>query len=141
MAPPPDLPNPSPEPEETLETNTTQPAETESLPVVLETRLELTAQVDPEPCEGLSVILEPEATPEKRPDIAPDPLPAVQTEPDAPDDGSEVESPSQNSYPDTRVTRNTSRKPVDYPFTPQRDQTAQTARMICGSPQTASAPS
>ena len=54
MAPPPDSPNPSSEPEEKLETNTTQPAETESLPVVLETRLEPTAQADPEPCKGLS---------------------------------------------------------------------------------------
>ena len=96
----PDSPNPSSEPEEKFVTNTTQPAETESLPVVLETRLEPTAQADPEPCKRLSIILEPEATPVMRPAIASDPLPAVQIEPDVPDDSSEVETTSQNSHPD-----------------------------------------
>ena len=61
--------------------------------MVLEPRLEPNAQADPEPCNGLSVVLEPEATPAARSDTAPDPLPADQTEPDAPDD-------SQNSHPD-----------------------------------------
>ncbi len=100
MAPSPDSLNPPSEPEEKLKTNTTQPAETERLPMVLETRLEPTAQADPEPCEQLSIVLEPEATPVVHPDTAPDPLPAGQTEPDVPDDGSEVEITSQNSYPD-----------------------------------------
>ena len=100
MAPPPDPPIPLLEPEEKFETNTTQSAETESLPVVLESRLEPTAQADPEPCNGLSIVLEPEATPVMRPDTAPDPLPADQTEPDVLDDSSEVEVTSQNSHPD-----------------------------------------
>ncbi len=51
-----------------LEANTTKSAETENLPVVLETRLESTAQADTEPCNGLSVVLEPGATPAARPD-------------------------------------------------------------------------
>ena len=53
MMSPPDSSNPPLEPEEELETNTTLSAETESLPMMLETRLEQTAQVDPEPCEDL----------------------------------------------------------------------------------------
>ena len=100
MMSPPDSSNPPLEPEEKLETNTTRPAETESLSVVLKTRLELTVQVYPEPCEGLSIILEPEATPVMRQDIAPDPLPADQIEPDTPDDSPAVEVTSQNSHPD-----------------------------------------
>ncbi len=86
MMSPPDSSDPPLEPNERLETNTTLSAETGSLSVVMETRLEPTAQVDPEPCERLSIILEPEATPVMRPDTAPDPLPADQTEPDALDD-------------------------------------------------------
>ncbi len=74
LASPPDPPNPPVEPEKTIKTNTTESVETENLPVVLETRLELTAQADPEPWNGLSVILEPEATPAARPDTAPNPL-------------------------------------------------------------------
>ena len=35
-----------------------------------------------------------------RPDTAPDPLPADQTEPDTLDDSAEVEVTSQNSHPD-----------------------------------------
>ena len=100
MVPPSDSPNPSSEPEAVLETNTTQSAETEGLPVVLESRLEPTALADPAPCNGLSIVLEPEATPATRPDTAPGPLPADQTEPDVPDDSSEVEVTGQNSHPD-----------------------------------------
>ncbi len=100
MAPSPDSPNPPSEPEAKLETNNTQSAETESLPVVLESRLEPTAQADPGPCNGLFIVLEPEATPLMRPDTAPDPLPADQTELDVPDDSSEVEATTQNSHPD-----------------------------------------
>ena len=100
MAPPPDPPSSSLEPVAVLETNTTQSAETEDLPMVLETRLEPTAQTDPEPCNGLSIILEPEATPATCPDFVPDPLPADQTEPDAPDESSEVTVTSQSSHPD-----------------------------------------
>ncbi len=91
---------PPQEPEGRLETNTTLSAETEELPVVLETRLEPTAQVDPDPCEGLSIVLEPEATPVMRQDTAPNPLPADQTEPDALDDSAAVDVTSQNSHPD-----------------------------------------
>ena len=83
-----------------LETNTTESVETENLPVVLEPRLEPTAQADPEPCDGLYAVLEPEATPATRPDTAPNPLPADQTEPDTPDDGPEVTVTSHTSHPD-----------------------------------------
>ena len=100
MAPPPDPPNPSLEPEEMLKANTTKSAETETQPLVLETRLESTAQADPEPYNGLSVVVEPEATPAACPDTAPNPLPADQTEPDAPDDSPEVTVTSQSSHPD-----------------------------------------
>ncbi len=92
--------NPPVEPEEGLKTNTTLSAETESLLVVLETRLEPTAQVDPGPCEELSIVLQPETAPVMRPDTAPDPLPADQTEPDSQDNSAEVEVTSQNSHPD-----------------------------------------
>ncbi len=101
MMSPPDSSNSTLESEVKPEANTTQSAETESLPVVLESRLESTAQADPEPCNGLSTILEPEATLLTRPDIAPDPLPADQTEPVVLDDSTEVEETSQNSHPDT----------------------------------------
>ncbi len=100
-APSPDPTNPAPEPEEKLEAKTTQSAETESPPMVLESRLEPTAQADPEPCNGLSIVLEPEATPVMRPDTAPDPLLADQTEPDVLDDSPEVAVTSRNSHPDS----------------------------------------
>ena len=101
VAPPPDSPNPSSEPEEELETNTTQSAEAKNQPVVLESRLEPTAQAYPEPCEELSTVLESEATPITHPDIASDPLPADQTELDVLDDSTEVEITSQNSHSDS----------------------------------------
>ncbi len=100
MMPSPDSPDPPLETEARLETSTTLTAETESLPMVLETKLEPTVQVDPEPCERLSIVLEPEATPAMHPDTAPDPLPADHTEPDTQDDSAEVEVTSQNSHPD-----------------------------------------
>ncbi len=53
---------PPQEPEVRLETHATLTADTETLPVVLETGLEPTAQADPEPCERLSVVLKAEAT-------------------------------------------------------------------------------
>ena len=96
----PDPPNPSLEPDEMLEANTTESAETENLPVVLETKLESTAQADPDSCNGLSVVLEPEATPAAHLDTAPNPLPADQIEPDAPDDSPKVTVTSQSRHPD-----------------------------------------
>ncbi len=101
-APLPDPPNAPLETEKTIETNTTKSAETENLPVVLETRLSLdsTAQADPEPCHGPSAILEPEATPAACPEAVPNPLPADQMEPETPDDSPEVTATSQNSHPD-----------------------------------------
>ncbi len=100
MAPPSDPLNPLVEPENAIETNTAESAETGSSPMWLETRLDSTAQADPEPCNRLSVVLEPEATPVARPDIAPSPLPADHTESDAPDDSPEVIVTSQSSHPD-----------------------------------------
>ncbi len=100
MTLPPDPLNPPLEPENPIETNTTKSAETENLPVVLETQLDSTAQADPEPCNGPSVTLEPEATPAACPDTAPKPLPADQVEPETPDDSPEVTVTSQNRHPD-----------------------------------------
>ncbi len=100
VASPPDPLNPPSEPEKMLEANTTESAEAENLPVVLETRLDSTTQADAEPCNGLSATLEPEATPAVRPDTAPNPLPADQTEPETPDDSPEVTVTSQSSHPD-----------------------------------------
>ncbi len=97
---PPSPPDPPLDPEKMIETNTTESAETENLPVVLETRLDSTVQADPEPCNGPSAILEPEATPAAHPDAAPNPLPADQTEPETPNDSPEVTATSQNSHPD-----------------------------------------
>ncbi len=101
LVPPPDSPNPPSEPEQNLEPSTSQSAEAENLRVVQESRPESTAQADPEPCNGLSIAQEPEATFVMRPDTAPDPLPADQTELDVPDDSSEVEVTNQNSHPDS----------------------------------------
>ncbi len=101
MAPHLDPQNSSLEPEEMFETNTTEPAETQNLSVVLEPMLESTARADPEPCDGLFAVLEPEATPAARPDTVPNPLPSNQKEPDAPDDSPEVTVTSQGSHPDS----------------------------------------
>ena len=96
----PGSPDPTLETEERLETNTTLTTGTEKSPVVMENRLEPTAQADPESCERLSIVLEPEATLVTHQDTAPDPLPADQTEPDAQDDSAAVQMTSQNSHPD-----------------------------------------
>ncbi len=100
MAPLPDPLNPPIEQERTTEANTTESAETENLLVVLETRLDLTAQADPESCNGPSAVLEREATPAARPDTVQTPLPADQTGPATPDDSPAVTTTSQYSHPD-----------------------------------------
>ncbi len=133
-APPPDPLNPPLEPENVIEANTTESAETENLPVVLETRLDSTAQADPEPCNGPSAVVEPEAIPAARPDPAPNPLPADQMGPATPDDSPEVTTISRDSHPDLGLLETL----VHRPFTPQRDQTAQAARAIRTSPPIAS---
>ncbi len=97
----PDPLNPTLEQEKTIEANTTESAETEPLPIVLETRLDSTAQADPEPCNGPSTVLETEAAPAAHPDAVPNPLPADQTESETPDDSPEVVATSQNSHPAT----------------------------------------
>ena len=68
--------------------------------MVLETRLDSTTQADPEPCNGPSTVLEPEATHAARPDAMPNPLLADQMEPETPDDSPEVTVTSQSSHPD-----------------------------------------
>ncbi len=68
--------------------------------MVLETRLDSIAQANPEPCNGSSAILEPEAALAARPDAVPNPLPADQTEPETSDDSPEVTATSQDSQPD-----------------------------------------
>ncbi len=123
-APPPDPLNPPLEPENVIEANTTESAETENLPVVLETRLDSTAQADPEPCNGPSAVVEPEAIPAARPDPAPNPLPADQMGPATPDDSPEITTTSRDSHPDLGLIETL----VNRPFTPQRDQTAQAER-------------
>ena len=97
---PPSPPDPPLDPEKMIETNTTESAETENLPVVLETRLDSTVQADPEPCNGPSTVLEPEATLAAHPDAMPNPLPADQMESETPDDRPEVTITSQSSHPD-----------------------------------------
>ncbi len=96
-----DPPNPLLEPEETIETNTTESAETETLPLVLETRRDSTAWADPEPCDGLSAFLETEGAPEARPDAVPDSLPTDQMEPGTSDDSPEALATSHSSNPNS----------------------------------------
>ncbi len=83
---PPDPPNLTLGPDETIEANTAKSAETETLPVVMETKLDSTALADPEPSNGPSAILETETALAACPDAAPTPLLADQMDPVASED-------------------------------------------------------
>ncbi len=97
---PADPPNIVLEPDETNEANMTKSAETDTQPVVLDTRLNSTTQAATETSARQSAVLETEVAPAACPDVAPSSLLADQTEPEGPDDSPEVETISQSSNPD-----------------------------------------
>ncbi len=96
----PDPPNSMLEPDERREANTAESAEAETPLAVMETTLDSTAQADPEPSMGPSVILETEAAQAACPDVVLSLLLADQMDPVPSNDSPEVATTSYSGHPD-----------------------------------------
>ncbi len=118
------------------ESFTASPARPEVSPTVLETPLESPSGPD----QGLSVYLtgspEVETDPQTCPADFSNRLQSTPTEPDGPNAEPEDEPTNVLTLPP--ITQNTHGKPITRPFTPQRDQIAQTAGEIHPNPKTTS---